>query len=189
MLCPICEAENPDDSVECATCGGVFRANASAAGRAIPPIEGLEATQLSSPDLAVDVEPLAGLERTELDETSDGPPQWVPGSLPLERTQHEAGSASAEGAGSLEVDRGREADSGERTPQAPESATCPWCGTPSLGAVCDSCGRRKSRFVAPVQAEQRLVQGGIATCPACFARVVKDVRCSDCGMPFPLQEL
>jgi len=27
------------------------------------------------------------------------------------------------------------------------------------------------------------------TCPSCFARVAKEIRCSDCGVPFPLQEL
>jgi len=33
------------------------------------------------------------------------------------------------------------------------------------------------------------VDGETMTCPSCFARVPQGIRCSDCGMPFPLQEL
>ncbi|HZX97867.1 MAG TPA: hypothetical protein VFE90_25340, partial [Myxococcales bacterium] len=60
-----------------------------------------------------------------------------------------------------------------------------------LGAVCDSCGRRKSRYTrAPASAEARSVVGGeTVNCPSCFARVPQGERCSDCGLPFPLQEL
>jgi hypothetical protein len=148
MLCPICEAENPDDLPECATCGGVLHAAASRAGQAVTPIEGLEPTQLAPDDLAVPIESMPDVEHTRLD------------------------------------------DFAERTPAPPETATCSWCGTPSLGAVCDSCGRRKSRYVAPaVKEERRAATGEIVTCPSCFARVAREVRCSDCGVPFPLQEL
>ena len=148
MRCPICEAENPDDIPECATCGGVLHAAASRAGQTVTPIEGLEPTQLAPDDLAVQIEPLADVEHTRLD------------------------------------------DFAERTPAPPETATCPWCGTASLGAVCDSCGQRKLRYVTPaVTEERRASTGEIVTCPSCLARVAKDVRCSDCGVPFPLQEL
>ena len=99
--------------------------------------------------------------------------------------------AKAQGArgGEIEVDRGREPDSGERTPVPTETATCPWCGTASPGAICDTCGRRKARFAEPPPEERRASVEGTITCPACFARVAREVRCSDCGMPFPLQEL
>jgi hypothetical protein len=156
----------------------------------VTPIEGLEATQLASPDLAVHVEPLAGLEQTRVEETSDGPPQWTAGPLPLERTQHDAVSGNDDPVGVLEVDRGRENDAADRTPMPSESATCPWCGTPSLGAICDSCGRRKARYLAPAGPEgPGAAPDAMVNCPACFARVAKGARCSDCGMPFPLQEL
>ena len=148
MRCQICEAENPDDLPECATCGRVLPAAASRASQAVAPIEGLEPTQLAPADLAVEIEALPDVEHTRLDEF------------------------------------------GEPTPAPPETATCPWCGTRSLGAVCDSCGRRKSRYAAPpVAEERRAATGEIVTCPSCFARVAKEVRCSDCGVPFPLQEL
>ena len=149
MHCPICEAENPDDLPECATCGGVLHAAAPRAGQAVTPIEGLEPTQLAPADLAVQTEPIPDVEHTRLD------------------------------------------DFGERTPAPPpETATCPWCGTASLGLVCDSCGRRKSRYLAPPVVEvRRVATGETVSCPSCFARVAKDVRCSDCGVPFPLQEL
>jgi len=147
MQCPVCEAENPDNVAECAGCGRAM-APASAGRQTVAPLEGLESTQVASPDLAVQVDVLPDLET------------------------------------------GRETDFGERTPVPPETAACPWCGTPSLGAVCDACGRRKSRFVAPVVAEERRADTGeTVTCPSCFARVPKEARCSDCGVPFALQEV
>jgi hypothetical protein len=89
-----------------------------------------------------------------------------------------------------DVEHTRLEDPGERTPAPPETAACPWCGTPSLGAVCDSCGRRKLRYLAPrVAPERRAATGETVSCPSCFARVAKELRCSECGLPFPLQEL
>ncbi len=41
---------------------------------------------------------------------------------------------------------------------------------------------------APAEAA-RSAPGEIVTCPACLARVLKAPRCSDCGLPFPVQEL
>ena len=154
-------------------------------------LDGLEVTQVASPDLSVEVSALPGLEGTQLEEDAGSPPQWTAGPLPLERTQHEAAAgATPAWTAELELDLGREADSGERTAMPPETATCPFCGAIALGAVCDACGRRKSRYLEPVAREEAVaVDGETVTCPSCFARVPQGIRCSDCGMPFPLQEL
>jgi hypothetical protein len=190
MRCPVCDADNPADSPECSSCGKAFPSRARDGGAA-GTLEGLETTQFASPNEAVRTEPLAGLEHTRLPEDRSAQSQWTASAVPLERTQHEVGVAE-QGAWSagIEVDPGREADSGERTPVQAETAVCPWCGTPSIGAICDACGRRKARFAAPPPERERRAGGeGTVTCPACFARVAREVRCSDCGMPFPLQEL
>jgi len=167
MQCPVCDADNPDDAVECTTCGRQL-ARAGDLPNA-PPLDGLEMTRLVSRDIDVTSDPVPGLEQTPLESDPRAPLQWLPGSL--------------------EIETGREAAS-ERTPVPDESATCPWCGATSLGALCDACGRRKSRYAAPPP-EQRRQSGPaeIVTCPSCFARVLREVRCSDCGLPFPLQEL
>jgi hypothetical protein len=169
MRCPVCDAHNLDDSPECTSCGKTFPSHAGSGGAA-PALEDLEMTQVASPDGAVRAEPLAGLEHTRFQEDGVAQPQWT--------------------GGGIELDSGREPDSGERTAVPTETATCPWCGTASLGAICDACGRRKARCAEPPpEEEQRASGAGTVTCPACFARVAREVRCSDCGMPFPLQEL
>src|SRR3954470_9035661 len=180
MQCPVCEAENQDDALECDSCGRAF--TATDGGDGVAKIDGLELTQLASPDLAVDVQPIPGVEHTRLEEDPGVPSHWTGGEIPLERTHHEPVAAATEAwTADLELDSGREPDSGERTPAAPESATCPFCGTVSLSAICDACGRQKARFVAATAAERRAPNGETTTCPACFARVARDVRCSDCG--------
>src|SRR6202022_4756307 len=93
------------------------------------------------------------------------------------------------GARGEEAGGGGEKKRGGPTPVAAQSATCPWCGEASLGAICDACGRRKSRYAAPAREREAVASGETVTCPACFARVSREVRCSDCGMPFPLQEI
>jgi len=167
MQCPVCDADNLDDAVECATCGRQLATAADLPSQ--PLLEGLEMTQVGSRDLETRPEPMPGLEPTQLEADPRAPLQWVPGEI--------------------DVDTGREV-ADERTPVPDESATCPWCGATSLGVLCDACGRRKSRYAAPPPEQRR--QSGPAetvTCPSCFARVLKEVRCSDCGLPFPLQEL
>ena len=133
---------------------------------------------------------LPGLEMTKVEEGAAST-QWTGGPLAaLEPTRHEpAAGATPAWTAELELDPGRAADDAERTPVAPETATCPWCGAISLSAVCDACGRRKARYLQAVPREQAAASGETVTCPSCFARVGRDVRCSDCGMPFPLQEL
>jgi len=166
-------------------------ASQGAAEGEVGPLDGLELTQVAAPDLSVQVAALPGLEGTQLEDAGT-PPQWTAGPLPLERTQHEAAAgATPVWTAEMELDLGREADSGERTPMPPETATCPFCGAIALGAVCDVCGRRKSRYLEPAAREQAVAVDGdeTVTCPSCFARVPQGVRCSDCGVPFPLQEL
>jgi len=190
MRCPVCDADNLDDSPECTSCGKTFPSHAGD-GAAAAALEELEMTQVASADEAVRAEPLAGLEHTRLQEDRVAQPQWTGGALPLDRTQHQVDAGAPGGwSGDIELDSGREPDSGERTPVPTDTATCPWCGTASLGAICDACGRRKARFAEPPPEEERRASGeGTVTCPACFARVAREVRCSDCGMPFPLREL
>src|SRR6266478_3948722 len=158
MRCPVCDSDNLDDSAECVSCGKAFPSRAED-GRAAAALEELEMTQVAPPEAPVRVEPLAGLEHTRLPADRAAQSQWTAEAMPLERTQHEV-DAEAQGAweGEIEVDPGREPDSGERT-------------------------------ALPAEAPQRASEEGSVTCPACFARVAREVRCSDCGMPFPLQEL
>jgi len=192
MRCPVCEAENPDDVLECGGCGRALAPGADADVE-VSALDGLELTRVESADLPTDVDAVPGLEGTQLEADAASPPQWTAGPLELEPTLHEAAAgATPAWTTDLELDSGREPDSGERTPMQPETATCPWCGAVSLAAVCDACGRRKSRYLEPRQREQVVVSvadGETVTCPSCFARVAMGIRCSDCGVPFPLQEL
>jgi hypothetical protein len=167
MQCPVCDADNLDDAVECATCGRQLAQAPDLANA--PPLDGLELTRVVSSDLEATSDPIPGLELTPIESDPRAPTQWTPGPL--------------------EVDLGRE-PRGERVPVPDESAICPWCGATSLGALCDACGRRKSRYaVPPPERRQRSGPAETVTCPSCFARVLREVRCSDCGLPFPLQEL
>jgi hypothetical protein len=191
MQCPVCAADNLDDAIECGGCG-LALAPESAGSDEAGQLDGLEPTRLASADRAVHVEALPGVEHTQLEADSTAASQSSAEFLALERTQHEAvAGATPAWTADLEIDRAREPDSGERTVTQPESATCPWCGAVSLGALCDACGRRKSRYLEPQTAAPRAATptGETVTCPACFSRVSKEVRCSDCGLPFPLQEL
>jgi hypothetical protein len=172
MQCPVCDADNLDDAVECAGCGRMFASGQGAGGEG-GPLEGLETTHFAPTGLARP-ESLPGVERTQIEADPQAASEWTAGELALESTLHEVAVGPT---------------SRERTPVAAESASCPWCGEASLGAICDACGRRKARYAAPAPEREAAVSGETVTCPACFARVSREVRCSDCGMPFPLQEL
>ena len=188
MRCPVCETEN--QGAQCVTCGKALDAPPDAA-LDVGPIEGLEATQVAPPDLAVRVEPLPGVEHTQLAPQMDVAQHWTSGPIALERTGYEpVGDAPAGSGADLDLDLGRETESGERTAAPAETAICPFCGTPSLDAVCDVCGRRKLRFTAAAdEAAPAAKSGETRLCPSCFARVPVEVRCSECGLPFPLTEL
>src|SRR2546421_411392 len=65
----------------------------------------------------------------------------------------------------------------------------PGWGEAARGAVGGAGGRRRPRPAAPPPRSEAVAWGETVPSPACFARVSREVRCSDCGMPFPLQEL
>jgi hypothetical protein len=188
MRCPVCETEN--QGAQCNTCGKALEVREAADGN-VTLVEGLEPTPVAPVDLAVHVEPLPGVEHTQLGPQMDVAQYWTAGPIALERTGHDPTVDAPAGAGAgLDLDLGREQDSDERTPAPTETAVCPFCGTPSLDAVCDVCGRRKFRSAAAAEeAAPAAVSGDTRVCPSCFARVPIEVRCSDCGMPFPLAEL
>jgi hypothetical protein len=113
---------------------------------------------------------MPGVERTPLEQDPGEPLNWTVGNTPL--------------------DSGREADDGVRTAAPLDDGTCPWCGKPATDAVCGNCGRRRSRYTAPVAAVEALFGSDeTVQCPNCFARVPAGIRCSDCGTPFPVREL
>ena len=185
MICPLCETENQADAAECESCGKAF-ATAPPADLPLFAVPGLEQTVLEAA-LEAPVERVPGLEQTQVAER-DLPitEERVEG---VEQTQIESDPAAVQfwSGGVTEVDLGREADDGARTPAPKDDGTCPWCHAPSTGMVCDSCGRRRSRYsAAPVQ---RAAGGGRSDdtqlCPACFARVPVGPRCVECGVRFP----
>lgn len=186
MQCPVCEADNRPGAHECANCGKILSKNEEilAEVAAIDGLEqtlqpavdietalipGLEQTQLVDKDLPVRAETVPGVEYTQLEQDPQAPLNWTPGNTPIES--------------------GREADDGVRTPAPQDDGNCPWCGSPSTDAVCGNCGRRRSRYTAATPGVAVRTSGETILCPACFARVPHVDRCSECGTPFPLQEL
>lgn len=191
VTCPVCETDNSESAWECATCGRVFSSAADAVDE-VPPVPGLEhtlhdpqesgsaavtrlpdleQTMLARRDLRVSPEVVPNVERTQREEDPDASPRWS--------------------AGNLELDHGRELDDGLRTPAPEDTGLCPWCSSPASGAVCDNCGRRRSRYSAPKAAEpeRRAAGGESVLCPACFARVPSGARCVECGVPFVPSEI
>lgn len=186
MKCPVCEAENAADALECDNCGKQLATEADVL-EDVAPIPGLEqtlqdavdvptqamteleGTQLASPDLQVDVAPTPGVEHTQIEQDPQAPINWV--------------------AGQVALDSGRELDNDPRTPAPEDTGVCPWCNAPATGAVCDNCGRRRSRYSTPPAAEARAATTDTVLCPACFARVAAGLRCAECGVPFSTIEL
>ncbi len=189
MTCPLCETANLDDAPECESCGKplavvaqvelpvtvvpgleqtLYDAPPDAEARSASPVDavpGLERTQVARRDLRIIDEGVEGLERTQIEADPEAPRFW-------------SGSVT-------EVDLGREADDGVRTPTPQDDGTCPWCRAPATGLVCDSCGRRRSRYVAaPARAagSGSGVSDETQLCPACFARVPAGPRCVECGV-------
>jgi hypothetical protein len=189
MRCPVCDTDNLD-AAECVSCGKALRPDVEAAVAEAPVLEGLVPTLESDGDLPISPEIVPDLERTSIDQDAAAPLSWTAGPLALEQTAFaEDPEAVSSWTGEVELDLGREGDGAPRTPAPPETAVCPWCGAVSLDAVCDGCGRRKLRYsAAPERNAVRVQPGETVSCPSCFARVAQDARCSDCGMPFPVQE-
>jgi hypothetical protein len=185
--CPVCETDTPDDAMECPTCGKVLATDADLV-EDVPLIDGLEQT-LQEKITADDAQLIPGLEQTQIaDKLLKVADEHVPD---VEYTQlEEDPSAPVNWMGGAPIDLGREPDDGVRTPAPQDTGTCPWCSAPATGAVCDNCGRRRSRYsTPPAQPEVRLEPGDGILCPACFARVPPGARCNECGVPFAVVEL
>jgi hypothetical protein len=187
--CPICETDNPDGALECATCGKRFAVEDGpppdvalldgleetvldpweSVAEPAPPLPDLQQTQLARRDLRIVAEVVPDVERTPI--------------------EFDPGAASSWGGGVV-LDVDREQDPDPRTPAPADDGVCPWCNTYSSGAVCDSCGRRRSRYLAPAAAaEQATGRQDNVRCPACFGRVQPGPRCSECGLPFGVPAL
>jgi hypothetical protein len=189
-VCPVCETPNADDAAECGACGKVLvadgelvvdvtplaglevtlhdrRASGGDPGERVP---GLEQTILVERDLPVLPESTPDLEPTQLEQQPDAPLFWT--------------------VGKVELDRGREDGIGERTPAPQDTGSCPWCGAAATGLVCDSCGRRRSRFAAPERAAAAVATNDeTVLCPQCLSRVPHEARCIECHSPLPLREV
>ena len=191
VKCPVCETVNSDQAAACTDCGKVFFAEADLVDE-VAPIEGLEETihdpresatgpiatlaeleqtQLARRDLKVVEEVVPDVERTQLESDPDAVSFWGGGIDP-------------------DLERGREPDDGQRTPAPQDTGLCPWCTAPATGAVCDNCGRRRSRYSVPVAVAQVAAsREETVLCPSCFARVPTGPRCNECGVPFAVVEL
>ena len=189
LKCPICETDNGDDAYECATCGKALVTDADLL-EDIAPIDGLEQTIHDPLESATGpVQALAELEQTMIARKDLAVvPEVVPG---VEHTwiEEDPNALSHWSAGALDLERGRELDDGVRTPAPVDNGLCPWCNSPATGAVCDNCGRRRSRYSAPAAAPVQAAPGEDVLCPACFARVPPGARCVECSVPFAVVEL
>ena len=191
VKCPVCETINSDDAAECGDCGKIIFSDADLVDD-VEPIEGLEETIHDPLESATGpVALIAELEQTQLARRDLRiAEEVVPG---VERTQLEADPGVVSfwsGGVDPDLDLGREPDDGQRTPAPQDTGLCPWCTAPATSAVCDNCGRRRSRYtvaIAPAQVVK--AQDDTVLCPACFARVPTGVRCNECGVPFAVVEL
>ena len=75
MQCPVCEAENLDDAVECAGCGRTLAAGPGA-GEDGGSLEGLETTHFAPVDPGR-IEFLPGVEPTQLEADPQAPSEWT----------------------------------------------------------------------------------------------------------------
>jgi hypothetical protein len=185
MRCPLCETDNLEEVAECRNCGKQLHTDAELL-EDVQPIAGLEETlyesasapvevlpdlmqtQLASRDLQVQKELVPDVERTQLASDERAPSNWT--------------------TGNVELDSGREQDLDPRTARPEDTGTCPWCGAAATGAVCDSCGRRRSRYTTAPAAAAVQSSDETVLCPACFSRVPAGERCSECGVPFGPRE-
>ena len=186
MRCPLCETENGEDVAECRNCGKQLHTDAELL-EDVEPIEGLEET-LRGPADGGPIELLPDLQQTMVaSKNLRIQEETVPG---VERTQLEAdlNVQSNWTTGNVDLDLGREQDQDPRTVLPADDGTCPWCGAAASGAVCDSCGRRRSRYSAAPVAAAANASDETVLCPACFARVAAGPRCVECGVRFGATE-
>lgn len=181
MRCALCETENPEDAAECSNCGKQLHADADVLEQ-VRPLEGLEETVRDPLESGVDPDRMPEIEDTQI--ASRGlriADERVPD---IERTRIEVDAAAPSSwtAGRLELESGRETGASEPTPPPEDHGVCPWCGAQAQGAVCDSCGRRRSKYTEPASRSGAAATDETVLCPACFARVAADARCAECGV-------
>jgi hypothetical protein len=181
MRCPLCETENPDDLPECEACGKQLHADAQVLDE-VRPLEGLEETVRDPLESGVDPERMAEIEETQIASralriTEERVPD-------VERTpvEQSPGATSSWTVGHIELESGRETDPSPRTQLPADDGHCPWCGAEARNAVCDGCGRRRSKYTQAAPRAAAAATGDTVLCPACFARVAADGRCAECGV-------
>lgn len=147
------------------------------------------------------IEPLPGLEATQLGAVGDVPAGTLPG-LEFTRLEDvpELVDAAPAGFEPTFVDTPdvppvfgdlpgleRTAESFDRaSPALRRLVACPFCHHgPVTGRVCDGCGRSLVRFLNVEVAEAERV---IVRCRTCGAGVEHRDRCSECGNPLPTLE-
>ena len=186
IQCPVCELVNDEMALECAECGRQLMSEADL-DASIEPIEGLEeASYAADTALVPDEAQLPELEFTRYEAAQVALVERVS----VEPTRLEVPAELQPEAPPDDFERGREVDADERTPDPSLATFCPWCKAPSTSKVCDSCGRRRSRYSAPAgQAARPAGAAGsdkdVQSCPNCFARILWAPRCPDCGIPLP----
>jgi hypothetical protein len=178
--CPVCETVNHESAFECEVCGRQLVSDAQLES-AIEPVPGLDAaSDREATARALEDAPMEGIELTLQAPVAVGPIAF----LDVEPTRLDEvgadGDPLPEG-----FDAGREGDDGQRTAAPDVSETCPWCGSPSPGRVCDVCGRRKARYTAAPAAPGEDPGEDTQLCPNCYARVPWHERCGECGLPLP----
>jgi hypothetical protein len=176
---------NEDIALECAECGRQLMSEA-ALDASIAPVEGLEiASYAEDTAITPDEGPIAGLELTHYAPARVAVAERVA----VEPTRLEDIGEVLPDPTPADFESGREQDDGVRTPDPESSAICPWCKAPSTSKVCDSCGRRRSRYTAPAGlqsvAARRDDEGDKESCPNCFGRISWAARCSECGIALP----
>ena len=190
IQCPVCELVNDDIALECAECGRQLMSEAEL-DASIDPVEGLEmASYAAETARAREDEQIPDLEQTHFAPTRLALAERVA----VEPTRLESVGEVLPDPTPEDFESGREEDDGLRTPDPEESGVCPWCKVPSTSKVCDSCGRRRSRYTAAPMAKgqpagtARQDAGDKESCPNCFGRISWGPRCSECGVALPPRE-
>ena len=173
--CPVCEA--PVTGWQCEVCGKQVGPSPATANLAAP-LEGLEATELSSDLLGLAIEPTPGLEPTATDAVPEVPGEPL---LGWEVT-HDAGGPDVRAGGLPELDTGRAAPEGPPA-VAPMVVTCRYCrNVQSSGLFCDRCGMRLPWAKPAAVAAPAVDSTERRTCKRCGERSpVAMERCGGCG--------
>lgn len=165
VACPLCETVQPL-SLECRECGGKLPGARAALDVLTPPMVDLELTALDTSG-------------------ADAPPEAVPG-LELTPLADPALDIVDERLPDM-TDDDRAVDLDLPTPE-PQLTTCPYCGSPVIGRVCDACGRSVTKVAPPPKGGQGDGRTELV-CPGCQSKVPWVEVCEKCKTPLPLKEL